>query len=131
MQRGAPWKWILKVLKCKNEICRPIQLKELMNNGVIFLVIMFTARIMVIKMSKMAHFLYLLLMTANNKVWAKYLKAPENFFKEWLWLTRFKVTAREILRVETTMQNLRKLCFFVFLFKGWYLRYGSSESNNP
>ena len=35
-------------------------------NGVICLVIMFTPRVMVIKMSKMANFLYFLLMTAKN-----------------------------------------------------------------
>ena len=35
-------------------------------NGVIFLVIMLTSRAMVIKMSKMVHFLYFLLMTAKN-----------------------------------------------------------------
>ena len=34
-------------------------------NGVIRLVIMFTPRVMVIKMSKIAHFLYFLLITAK------------------------------------------------------------------
>ena len=36
-------------------------------NGIICLVIMFTPRIMVIKMLEMAHFLYILLMTAKNQ----------------------------------------------------------------
>ena len=36
-------------------------------NGVICLVIMFTPRVMVIKMSKMAHFLYFLLMSDTNQ----------------------------------------------------------------
>ena len=35
-------------------------------NGVICLVIMFTPGVMVIRMSKMAHFLYFLLTTAKN-----------------------------------------------------------------
>ena len=35
-------------------------------NRVIFLVIMFAPGVMVIKISKMAHFLYLLLMAAKN-----------------------------------------------------------------
>ena len=35
-------------------------------NGVIYLVIMFTLWVMVIKMLKMAHFLYFLLVTAKN-----------------------------------------------------------------
>ena len=36
-------------------------------NGVICLVIMFIPRVLLIKMSKMAHFLYFLLMTAKNQ----------------------------------------------------------------
>ena len=35
-------------------------------NGVIFLIIIFTPGVMVIKMLKMAYFLYFLLMTAKN-----------------------------------------------------------------
>ena len=36
-------------------------------NGIICLVIMFTSQVTVIKMSKMAHFLYFLPMPAKNK----------------------------------------------------------------
>ena len=36
-------------------------------NGIICLVIMLASGVMVIKMSKMAHFLYFLLMPANNQ----------------------------------------------------------------
>ena len=36
-------------------------------NGVVSLVIMFAPRVMVIKMSKMAHFLHFLLMPATNQ----------------------------------------------------------------
>ena len=48
-------------------------------NGFICLVIMFALGIMVIKMSKMAHFLYFLLITAKKSVsvWAKYLNKSE------------------------------------------------------
>ena len=48
-------------------------------NGVIFLVITFGPRVLVIKMSKMADFLYILLMKAKIKqsVWAKYLTASK------------------------------------------------------
>ena len=42
--------------KCNNEICQRMELKELMKNGVIFLVIMFTLRVAFIKMSQMTHF---------------------------------------------------------------------------
>ena len=37
-------------------------------NGVICLVILLTSRVMVIKMSKMAHFLYFLLMKAKDEL---------------------------------------------------------------
>ena len=40
-------------------------------NGVICLVIMFLHSIMVIKMSQMANFLYLLLVTNKTQFWAK------------------------------------------------------------
>ena len=46
-------------------------------NGVICLVIMVISKVMVIKMSRMAIFLYLLLMTAKLvTVWEKDLSAP-------------------------------------------------------
>ena len=44
---------ILEVLKCKNKIYQLIELEEYMKkNGLIFLVIMFTSGVLVIKMSK-------------------------------------------------------------------------------
>ena len=48
-------------------------------NWVVSPVITFTIRVMVIKMTKMTHFLYFLLMTAKKiiTVWAKYLNASE------------------------------------------------------
>ena len=39
IQRSTPWKWILEILKCKNEIYQRMEL-----NGFIYLVIMFTLR---------------------------------------------------------------------------------------
>ena len=56
MQRGNTMEIVLNVLKCNNEICQRMELKELTKNGVIFLVIMFTLRVAVIKMSQMTHF---------------------------------------------------------------------------
>ena len=67
-------------LECKNGIYQQIEVKEEMRkNWVISPVIMFTVRVMVIKMTKMAHFLYFLLMTAKKiiTVWTKYLNASE------------------------------------------------------
>ena len=47
-------------------------------NGVICLVIMFTPGVVVIKMLKMAHFMYFLLMPAKNQ--RKYLRASEGSY---------------------------------------------------
>ena len=50
-------------------------------NGVICLVIMFALGDMVMKMSKMAHFLYFLLIIAKSvAVWRKYLRASERLY---------------------------------------------------
>ena len=56
---GTPWDWNFKFLKCKSRAQR-----EYEKNGVIRLV-MFTLRVMVIKMSKIVHFMNLLLNTAK------------------------------------------------------------------
>ena len=67
-EHNAKRNLILKVLKCKNEAHQQIELKELMKqNGVICLVAMFTPGVTIIKMSKMAHFLYFLLMATKNQ----------------------------------------------------------------
>ena len=44
-------------------------------NGIICLVIMFNPRVMVIKTSKVAHFLYFLLMTAFECTWRNLLSS--------------------------------------------------------
>ena len=52
-------------------------------NGVFFLLIMFTSEVIVIKTTKMACFLYFLLMTAKKTVttvWQKYLTASERSY---------------------------------------------------
>ena len=68
MQRGDPWNWSLKILKSKNEIYQRIELKEWMKKiGVICLVIMLTPGVVANKMSKMAHFLHFLLLTAKSQ----------------------------------------------------------------
>ena len=67
-EHNAKRNLILKVLKCKNEAHQQIEFKELMKqNGVICLVAMFTPGVTIIKMSKMAHFLYFLLMATKNQ----------------------------------------------------------------
>ena len=51
------------VLKCRNEIYQRIELKK----GVTCLVVMFTTKVTGIKMSQLAHFVYIILMTTNKK----------------------------------------------------------------
>ena len=48
-------------------------------NGVIYLAITFTPRVVVIEMLRMAHFLYFLLIAAKtqSQFWSKYLRASE------------------------------------------------------
>ena len=48
-----------------------IEFKDFMRKMVICLVVMFTPRVRVIKMSQIAHFVYFLLITAT--IWAKHL----------------------------------------------------------
>ena len=67
----------MKVLICENRAQRVDE-----RNGVICLVIMFTPKVM--KMSKLPHFMYLLLISADHSkasvaFWAKYLGAFEKF----------------------------------------------------
>ena len=72
-------------------------------NGVIYLGIMFTPTVMVIKMSKMAHFLYFQLMTAK-KLWQSeqniyvHLKDLIEFLQKMVWLMSFRFTIHKILR---------------------------------
>ena len=54
------------VFKCGNELHQQIEPKGYGKNVVICLIIMFTLRVMVFKMSITAHFLYFLLITAKN-----------------------------------------------------------------
>ena len=56
-KRGTPWNLILKVMKCQNEINHRIEL----------IFITFSPEVTIIKMSQIAHFLYILLMTATNQ----------------------------------------------------------------
>ena len=65
----------------------------------ICLIIMFTPRIMVIKMSKMAHIMYFLLMTAeksvsSGKILSVNLKDLIGFFQKMVWLISFGITVR-------------------------------------
>ena len=74
MQRREPMKFNLKFLKCKNKICQWIELKTNMKTwGHFFYLPLFTARVMLIKMSKMVYF-FVFSAGGNKKsatIWAK------------------------------------------------------------
>ena len=57
-QRGDPWKWILKILKCKNEFPKRLGLeKQMKSNGIICLVFMAPSWVMVLNLSKIVSFM--------------------------------------------------------------------------
>ena len=93
----TPWNWILKVLKCRNEIYIPTDRTRRVDekNGVICLVIMFTHRVMVITMSKMALFLF---SDDGNKnvvtVSVECLSEPESFY--WVLSENWSYCSRDI-----------------------------------
>ena len=91
-------------------------------NGVVCLIIMFTHRVMVIKMSKNGS---LFVFSADDSkklvsVWAKYLNI---FFQKMVWLIGFAFTVREILRVvnikkvvvKTVVNIKKKILYFQWL----------------
>ena len=67
MQRGTSWNQIFKVLKCKNEMYKRID--EKMGS---FVKLSCLLSELIIKMSKMVHVLYFLLMTAKNQLQFKF-----------------------------------------------------------
>ena len=106
-------------------------------NGVIYLVIMYTPRVIIIKMSKMVHFFCIFgwrqqknnQFGQNNQV---QLRDLTELFQKKVWLIGFEVTVCEILRVKiskklVSQQKLPKPC----IFKDWHLANSSSETNNP
>ena len=84
--------------------------------GVICLVIMVNSRVMVIKMSKMAQFLYFLLMSKKTlvKVWTKHLRAPKRFWarsendmvnRPW----RYHLWDVEVTNIKETAESAQKI----------------------
>ena len=64
---------------------------------------MFNPIVVVIKMSKMGHFRYFLLMTANKSQLWQNIRVDLNYlelFQKMVWLIGLGVTVREILRVK-------------------------------
>ena len=61
LKLGTPWDWNFKFSKCKNEIFQRIELKDVIR------LVMFTSKVIVIRISKMAHLMYFQLNTENNR----------------------------------------------------------------
>ena len=137
-QQLDPMEWNFEVCEMRKWNIQRDRVKRINEkNGVICLFIMFTPRVMVIKILKMAHYLHFLLMTAKSQsqFWQNIWVLPKGlieFFHKIVWLIGFGVTVRKILRIEISKKLLRhqkspKSC----IFKGWHLANGSSEPNNP
>ena len=94
-----PWNWILKVFKSRNKIYQQMKLKVQMRKmGSFFLVIMFTPGVMIIKMLKMAHCLYFLLIIAKEvshdlrKIFQRIWKILFTSLKNCYWIIDFWAT---------------------------------------
>ena len=104
-------------------------------NWVIYLVIRFNPRVMAIKMSKMAHFLYIQLMVPRSHSFGKILKRAWNI----LLSSSRKCMVNRLLSYRSwniKSRNRKKLLNQQklpnkFFFKFWHLPKGTSESNNP
>ena len=84
-------------------------------NEVICLVIMFTPQVMVIEMSKMAHFLYFLLMPAKNQLHFGqniyvHLKDLTYFSQKMVWIVGFRATISKI----STLEDIEFHYFFAY-----------------
>ena len=136
----TPWNWILKALKCRNEIYLRIQLKEQMGKWSHLSIYYVYLRVVVIKILKMTHFLYFLLVTDSKKlvtVWVKYSEYltalersywvfSENGMVNRLWSYRlWDIEGRNIKKLLSQQKKTKSS-----IFKGWHLPNGNSEPNN-
>ena len=106
-------------------------------NGFVCPVITFTPRVMVIKMSKMAHFLYFLLMPAKNQsqfgqnIYV-YLKDFIQLSQEMLWIVGFWGTISKTSNFEDTEFHYLFADSAIFLyFYPRYLTNGNSKTYEP
>ena len=114
--------------------------KSRWENGVICLFITFNLRVVVIKILKVTHFLYFLLVTDSKKlvtVWVKYLEYltalersywvfSENGMVNRLWSYRlWDIEGRNIKKLLSQQKKTKSS-----IFKGWHLPNCNSEPNN-
>ena len=83
MQKRDPMELNSKVLKCKNETDQWKRSKSKWKNEVICLVIKFTLRVIVIKMSKIAHFLFY---ADERKTWVNFLAKQVSAYVRSYWV---------------------------------------------
>ena len=113
MQRRSLWTWILKVLKCSNESA-----DAKMGSFVYF--IMSSPRVMIIKISKLAHVLYFLLLTAKNY---SQFEQRSHLALEIPFMRYLEKKYQKNYRVNKIIPKYRS-------FKEWYLANGSLELIN-
>ena len=78
---GNQWDWHFKFLKCKNEIIITDRAQRVDEKNDVICLVMFTSKVMVIRMSKMAHLMNFYLNTEKNRPslgkWVRNLNASE------------------------------------------------------
>ena len=121
MQRGeTPWNWISKVLKCEKwNISTDKAQRADEKNGVICLAVMFTPRVMVIRMSKIAHFCVFCwwqqkISTSFGKN-ILHLKDLFEFFQKMVWSSYFVNKRFESRSIKKTAESGKNT-----LIKRWY-----------
>ena len=81
---GNQWDWHFKFLKCKNEIITTDRAQRVDEKNDVICLVMFTSKVMVIRMSKMAHLMNFYLNTEKNRPslgkWVRNLNASERSY---------------------------------------------------
>ena len=81
---GNQWDWQFKFLKCKNEIITTDRAQRVDEKNDVICLVMFTSKVMVIRMSKMAHLMNFYLNTEKNRPslgkWVTNLNASERSY---------------------------------------------------
>ena len=131
---GTPWDLNFKFLKCKNEIYQRIistQRVDVKND--VIRPVMFTSKVMVIRVSKMAHLMYFLLNTKKNRpslgkifkcIWNVLVGPFTKYYG--LWSSDLPLANCRHLKIQdftSPLLNQHFLKFYLFIFWYFYPQY--------
>ena len=113
---GTLWDWNFKFLECKNKIYQRIELKVDEKNDIIRL-LMFTSKVIVIRMSKMAHLMYFLLIPSLGKIYKCIWNILFGPFTKYyaLWSSNLPLANCQYLKIQNFTSPLLNQYFFLFL----------------